>query len=112
MGGRRHRRRPGRDATRRDAQILAWQDMAGLTSGHLPQFVKQYGSPRADLLTAARWYVSEVASGRYPGQSLSPLRRCVREALVKQQFGDGIRGLVHCVVAGWEVVDLPFWIGT
>ena len=43
--------------------------------------------------------------------SLSPWRRCVREALVKQQRGDGIRGLVHRVVAGREVVDLPLWIG-
>ena len=25
-----------------DAQVLVWQDMAGLRSGHLPRFVKQY----------------------------------------------------------------------
>jgi hypothetical protein len=35
----------------------------------------------------------------------------MREALAKQQRGDGLRGFVHCVVAGWEVVDLPVGIG-
>ncbi len=54
-----------------DAQILVWQDMAGLTTGHLPRFVKQYGHLHADLLTAARQYVSEVADRRYPDQAHS-----------------------------------------
>ena len=54
-----------------DAQILVWQDMAGLTTGHLPRFVKQYGSLHADLLTAARQYVTEVADRRYPDQAHS-----------------------------------------
>ena len=54
-----------------DAQILVWQDMAGLTTGHLPRFVKQYGNLHADLLTAARQYVSEVADRRYPDQAHS-----------------------------------------
>src|SRR5213080_323606 len=27
---------------RRDPQILVWQDMAGLTTGRLPRFVKRY----------------------------------------------------------------------
>ena len=54
-----------------DAQILVWQDMAGLTAGRLPRFVKQYADMRGFLLTAARQYVSEVAAGRYPDQSHS-----------------------------------------
>jgi 3-methyl-2-oxobutanoate hydroxymethyltransferase len=54
-----------------DAQILVWQDMAGLTAGRLPRFVKQYGDMRASLLTAARQYVSEVAAGSYPDQAHS-----------------------------------------
>jgi 3-methyl-2-oxobutanoate hydroxymethyltransferase len=54
-----------------DAQILVWQDMAGLTTGHLPRFVKQYGNLHADLLTAARQYVGEVADRRYPDQAHS-----------------------------------------
>jgi 3-methyl-2-oxobutanoate hydroxymethyltransferase len=54
-----------------DAQILVWQDMAGLTTGHLPRFVKQYGNLHDDLLAAARQYASEVADGRYPDQAHS-----------------------------------------
>jgi 3-methyl-2-oxobutanoate hydroxymethyltransferase len=54
-----------------DAQILVWPDMAGLTSGRLPRFVKPYGTMRADLLAAARHYVAEVAAGSYPDQEHS-----------------------------------------
>ena len=54
-----------------DAQILVWQDMAGLTTGYLPRFVKQYGDIRSCLLTAARQYVSEVVNGSYPDQAHS-----------------------------------------
>ena len=54
-----------------DAQILVWQDMAGLTAGRLPRFVKPFGDMRADLLTAARQYVSEVAAGSYPDRAHS-----------------------------------------
>jgi 3-methyl-2-oxobutanoate hydroxymethyltransferase len=49
-----------------DAQILVWQDMAGLTTGRLPRFVRQYADLRADLLAAAGRYVADVADGRYP----------------------------------------------
>jgi 3-methyl-2-oxobutanoate hydroxymethyltransferase len=54
-----------------DAQILVWQDMAGLTTGRLPRFVKQYGTMRADLLDAACRFVSEVAAGSYPDPARS-----------------------------------------
>jgi 3-methyl-2-oxobutanoate hydroxymethyltransferase len=54
-----------------DAQILVWQDMAGLTGGRLPSFVKHYGDMRADLLTAASRYVREVAAGSYPDRAHS-----------------------------------------
>jgi 3-methyl-2-oxobutanoate hydroxymethyltransferase len=49
-----------------DAQILVWQDMAGLTTGRLPRFVKQYAGLRDTLLDAARSYAGDVAAGRYP----------------------------------------------
>jgi 3-methyl-2-oxobutanoate hydroxymethyltransferase len=51
-----------------DAQILVWQDFAGLTGGHIPKFVKQYAQLREILTDAATSYVSEVASGVFPGQ--------------------------------------------
>jgi 3-methyl-2-oxobutanoate hydroxymethyltransferase len=49
-----------------DAQIMVWQDMAGLTTGRLPRFVKRYADLHAVLLDAARQYTQEVASQRYP----------------------------------------------
>jgi 3-methyl-2-oxobutanoate hydroxymethyltransferase len=54
-----------------DAQILVWQDMAGLTEGRLPRFVKRYADTRAVLADAARQYVTDVAAQRYPDQEHS-----------------------------------------
>jgi 3-methyl-2-oxobutanoate hydroxymethyltransferase len=50
-----------------DAQVLVWQDMAGLRTGRLPRFVKQYADLHAVLLKAAHDYAAEVASGSFPG---------------------------------------------
>jgi 3-methyl-2-oxobutanoate hydroxymethyltransferase len=49
-----------------DAQIMVWQDMAGLTVGRLPRFVKQYADLHETLLNAARRYAGDVSGGRYP----------------------------------------------
>jgi 3-methyl-2-oxobutanoate hydroxymethyltransferase len=54
-----------------DAQIMVWQDMAGLTGGRLPRFVKRYADIRGVLLEAAGQYVSDVADQRYPGPAHS-----------------------------------------
>jgi 3-methyl-2-oxobutanoate hydroxymethyltransferase len=53
----------GRDT---DAQVLVWQDMAGLRSGAMPRFVKQYADLRGILTSAATTYAAEVASGTFP----------------------------------------------
>jgi 3-methyl-2-oxobutanoate hydroxymethyltransferase len=50
-----------------DAQVLVWQDMAGLRRPPLPRFVKQYADVRSVLTEAARAFSDEVASGAYPG---------------------------------------------
>jgi 3-methyl-2-oxobutanoate hydroxymethyltransferase len=50
-----------------DAQVLVWQDMAGLGSGRLPRFVKRYADLRGELLRAAREYADEVRDGSFPG---------------------------------------------
>jgi 3-methyl-2-oxobutanoate hydroxymethyltransferase len=54
-----------------DAQIMTWPDLAGLTSGRLPRFVRRYANADEMLLTAAREYVSDVAAGRYPDREHS-----------------------------------------
>ena len=50
-----------------DAQVLVWPDMAGLTGGRVPKFVKKYADLRGELLRAAREYADEVRGGVFPG---------------------------------------------
>jgi 3-methyl-2-oxobutanoate hydroxymethyltransferase len=50
---------------------MVWPDLAGLTPGRLPRFVKRYADVRATLSGAARAYVTEVADGRYPDSAHS-----------------------------------------
>jgi 3-methyl-2-oxobutanoate hydroxymethyltransferase len=49
-----------------DAQVLVWPDMAGLTGGKVPRFVKRYADLRGELLRAAREYADDVRSGTFP----------------------------------------------
>ena len=51
-----------------DAQVLVWQDMAGLRTGRLPTFVKQYADLHGVLLKAAQDYAADVAAGVFPGE--------------------------------------------
>jgi 3-methyl-2-oxobutanoate hydroxymethyltransferase len=51
-----------------DAQVLVWQDMAGLRTGRMPRFVKQYADVHGVLLKAAQDFASDVASGTFPGE--------------------------------------------
>ncbi len=51
-----------------DAQVMVWQDMAGLGTGiKRPKFVKQYADIGAVIADAARRYADEVRTGGYPG---------------------------------------------
>ncbi|EJN20784.1 MULTISPECIES: 3-methyl-2-oxobutanoate hydroxymethyltransferase [Pseudomonas] len=54
-----------------DAQVLVWQDMAGLRTGPLPRFVKQYADMRGVLLGAARDFAGDVQAGDFPGDEHS-----------------------------------------
>jgi len=51
-----------------DAQVLVWQDMAGLRTGRLPRFVKQYADMQNLLQTAAREFAQDVALGSFPAK--------------------------------------------
>ena len=51
-----------------DGQVLVWQDMAGLRSGPMPRFVKQYADLRTTLDGAARAFADDVAGRSYPGE--------------------------------------------
>lgn len=49
-----------------DAQVLVWTDMAGLTPGRLPRFVKQYAQLRETLGGAAKAFAEDVTGGGFP----------------------------------------------
>ncbi|WP_163698947.1 3-methyl-2-oxobutanoate hydroxymethyltransferase [Mycolicibacterium sarraceniae] len=54
-----------------DAQVLVWQDMAGLTSGKTAKFVKRFGDVGGELRRAATQYAEEVATGAFPAEAHS-----------------------------------------
>jgi 3-methyl-2-oxobutanoate hydroxymethyltransferase len=49
-----------------DAQVLVWQDMAGLRSGKAPRFVKRYADLSGILTEATRRYADDVRNGDFP----------------------------------------------
>ncbi|MCU1574585.1 MAG: 3-methyl-2-oxobutanoate hydroxymethyltransferase [Micrococcaceae bacterium] len=48
-------------------QVLVWQDMAGLRTGRVAKFVRQYADLRTVLSDAAKTYADDVRSGAFPG---------------------------------------------
>ena len=51
-----------------DAQVLVWQDMAGLRGGKAPRFVKRYADLAGTLADATRQFADEVRGGAFPAQ--------------------------------------------
>ncbi|MGV0748057.1 3-methyl-2-oxobutanoate hydroxymethyltransferase [Mycolicibacter minnesotensis] len=51
-----------------DAQVLVWQDMAGMTAGKTARFVKRFGDVGGELRRAAEQYAAEVAAGTFPAE--------------------------------------------
>jgi 3-methyl-2-oxobutanoate hydroxymethyltransferase len=49
-----------------DAQVLVWQDMAGLRTGKAPRFVKRYADLAGVLGDATRRFADEVRHGEFP----------------------------------------------
>ncbi len=49
-----------------DAQVLVWQDMAGLRTGKAPRFVKRYADLAGVLSDAVRRFAEEVRDGEFP----------------------------------------------
>ncbi|WP_030825549.1 3-methyl-2-oxobutanoate hydroxymethyltransferase [Streptomyces hygroscopicus] len=54
-----------------DGQVLVWTDMAGMTDGRVPRFVKQYAQLRQGLGDAARAFAEDVIGGAYPAEEHS-----------------------------------------
>lgn len=49
-----------------DAQVLVWQDMAGLNTGRVPRFVKRYADLDGILRAAAASFATEVRGREFP----------------------------------------------
>lgn len=54
-----------------DAQVIVWQDMAGLTPDPLPKFVRRYANLADTLDTAARAWARDVVDGSFPSANES-----------------------------------------
>ncbi len=54
-----------------DAQVLVWQDLAGLTKDPVPKFVKRYANLREDLIKAVINVKNDIESGNYPDENHS-----------------------------------------
>jgi 3-methyl-2-oxobutanoate hydroxymethyltransferase len=49
-----------------DAQVLVWQDMAGLRGEPVPKFVKRYADMRGLLIEATKEFARDVVNGEFP----------------------------------------------
>jgi 3-methyl-2-oxobutanoate hydroxymethyltransferase len=49
-----------------DAQVLVWTDMAGMTPGPGPKFLRRYADLRSALSAAVTEFSEDVREGRYP----------------------------------------------
>ena len=54
-----------------DAQVLVWQDMAGLRRGRPPRFVKRYADVADVIQGAAKAFADEVRGGEFPTRAHS-----------------------------------------
>jgi 3-methyl-2-oxobutanoate hydroxymethyltransferase len=50
-----------------DAQVLVWQDLAGLRTGKGPRFVKRYADLAGVLAGAVAAFADDVRTGAFPG---------------------------------------------
>lgn len=54
-----------------DGQVLVYQDMLGLTTGHTPKFVKRFAEAGAVMRKGISEYISETKSGSFPTEEHS-----------------------------------------
>jgi 3-methyl-2-oxobutanoate hydroxymethyltransferase len=52
-----------------DGQVLVWHDLLGLSTGHVPRFVKKYTDLSTIILDALQAYVADVKTAAFPDES-------------------------------------------
>ena len=63
-----------------DGQLMVWTDFAGLATGRMPTFVKQYANLAQVLADATRAFREDVQSGLYPSSEHSYTEDTARAA--------------------------------
>ena len=51
-----------------DGQVLVYQDMLGLTTGHTPKFVKQFAQLGEMMRSGIADYIRDTKDGSFPAQ--------------------------------------------
>ncbi len=51
-----------------DGQVLVYQDMLGLTTGHTPKFVKRFADAGTVMRQGITDYINESKSGEFPAE--------------------------------------------
>jgi len=69
-----------------DGQILVWHDLLGLTTGHVPQFVKRYADLGNAAKAALESYVADVRSRQFPAAEHTYPMADGEEALLAQEI--------------------------
>ena len=68
-----------------DGQVLVYQDMLGLTTGHTPKFVKRFADVGALMRKGISEYISETKSGAFPSEEHTySVEKAVIEQLMKE----------------------------
>ena len=71
-----------------DGQVLVWHDLLGISSGHVPQFVKRYADLGELITSALTAYAADVRAARFPaGQHTYPMLPGERERLDASRIG-------------------------
>ena len=74
-----------------DAQVLVWQDMAGMTSGKTAKFVKRFGDVGANCAAPQRNTPTRWPAGRSPPRSTASSDRGELGFALRQEGVDALR---------------------
>ncbi len=79
-----------------DGQVLVFHDLLGLTTGHVPRFVRQYADVGATIRSAVAAFVADVQDGSFPDVGKESFHITGDEEL-KRLYGGVITPRLHAV---------------
>jgi len=72
-------------------QVLVWHDLLGLTTGHVPRFVKRYADLSTTILDALKGYVADVKAVTFPESSHTYGMPADELALFETQIAEALK---------------------